>query len=104
MIPTTEELKFELTPKKWYLSTTPYYFIYRLDKYNSESIRATLFNESTRVDDVGVLTDYEKRNHFDVINYFEAGISMGITKKEPKEEIFPAANSHDMKEEEDLDK
>lgn len=78
MKPTAEELQLELEPKKYWLSTTPYYFIYRLDKYNHNSVRATLFNGSERVDDVGATTDYEKRDHFQIINHFEARISLGL--------------------------
>lgn len=69
-----------LPSEKFYLSTEPYWFFYRLDKYSRHQVRATLYHGVRKVDDVGVTTPYDNREHHDVINYFEARLSMGQIK------------------------
>lgn len=59
--------------KKYYLSTTPYYFIYRTDTNNGVDIRATLYDgRGNIIDDTGI----GKLNHTGVINHFEARLSL----------------------------
>lgn len=78
----TELFQFDQEPDeimpKWYLSTTPYFFIYRLDKYDKSCMRASLYKEKTRVDDVLVSARYGQKEmeHHDIINYFEARLSL----------------------------
>lgn len=65
---------------KFYLSTDGYYFKYRADNNDSKVTRATLYNsKDERVDDVRVTEGYglPEKSHHQVINYFEARLSMG---------------------------
>jgi hypothetical protein len=65
---------------KYYLSTDGYYFKYREDNNDSQVTRATLYNSrNERVDDVRVSEGYgfPEKTHSQVINYFEARLSMG---------------------------
>lgn len=65
---------------KYYLSTDGYYFKYREDNNNSEIKRATLYNlKNEKIDDVRVSEGYgiPKKSHHQVINHFEARISLG---------------------------
>ena len=67
--------------KKFHLSTEGYYFEYRCDKNNMLITRATLYNRSgNEVDDVRVSEGYgqPEKSHTDVINHFEARITLGI--------------------------
>lgn len=67
---------------KYYLYTEGYYFKYRPDKNDSSIVRATLYKTSNneQVDDVRVSEGYgrKEKNHFDVISYFEARITLKI--------------------------
>jgi len=65
---------------KYHLSTDGYYFKYRLDNNNQEVTRATLYNlRNERVDDVRVSEGYglPEKSHHQIINHFEARLSMG---------------------------
>lgn len=65
--------------KKYHLSTDGYFFKYRHDKNNPEVVRATLYNLSDeRVDDVRKTEGYglPEKSHNDIINYFEARLSI----------------------------
>jgi hypothetical protein len=77
------ELK-ESPVEKFYLSTDPYHFIYRPDKNNEDIKRATLFDGDRKVDDVRVSAYPEfglpEKSHHDVINYFEARLTMNLIK------------------------
>ncbi len=65
---------------KWYLSTEGYYFQYRHDRNNEKLFRATLYKEQTEevADDVAVncATLGIERSHHDIINYFEARLTL----------------------------
>lgn len=61
----------ELT-NKFYLSTDGYFFFYRLDKYDKQKMRASLYDKTGRVSDIGV----NDMTHHDVINCFEARITL----------------------------
>lgn len=69
---------------KYYLSTEGYYFKYRTDKYDNKIWRATLYKEKNneRVDDVRVSEGYglPEKTHHNVINYFEARLTLGTIK------------------------
>lgn len=68
---------------KYYLSTEGYYFKYRADNNDPNIIRATLYNdEDQRVDDVRKTEGYgmSEKSHHNIINYFEARLSMGLIK------------------------
>lgn len=71
------------THDKFHLSTEGYYFKYRPDRNDGSIKRATLYNsKDEQVDDVRVSAGYglpEKSDH-DVINYFEARLSLKIIK------------------------
>lgn len=72
--------------KRFYLSTEGYYFKYRPDRNNSELIRATLYNfKHEAVDDVAKSKNSvaPERSHHDIIEYFEARITLGIIKSDP---------------------
>lgn len=65
---------------EFHLSTEGYYFKYRMDIYNSNVTRASLYNRKGQcVDDVRVSDGFgqPEKNHTDVINYFEARIQLG---------------------------
>jgi hypothetical protein len=68
----------------FYLSTDGYYFQYRPDNNDRNIKRATLYRTGTneRVDDVRVSAGYglPAKSHHDVINYFEARITLGQIK------------------------
>lgn len=69
--------------KHYHLSTEPYFFIYRKDKYDSSIIRATLYDGERRVDDVRVSAHQlgiPERSHHWIIEYFEARLIMGLIK------------------------
>lgn len=70
--------------EKYYLSTEGYYFIFRPDKYDQSIKRATLYRESKNeiVDDVRVSAGYglPEKSIREVINYFEARITLEIIK------------------------
>jgi len=67
--------------EKYHLSTDGYYFKYRPDKFDPEIKRATLYRTTNdeRVDDVRVSAGYgqPEKTHHQVINYFEARITLG---------------------------
>lgn len=73
-----------MNSEKYWLSTEGYYFIYRPDNNDPSIKRATLYKEKNneRVDDVRVSEGYGRpeKSHHDVINYFEARITLGIIK------------------------
>jgi hypothetical protein len=69
--------------EKYHLSTDGYYFKYRPDNNDPEIKRATLYRTTNdeRVDDV-MVSEYpefglKEKSHHDVINYFEARITLG---------------------------
>lgn len=66
---------------KHHLSTEGYYFMYRPDRNDNAILRATLYREKSDeiVDDVRVSEGYGKpeKNHHNVINYFEARLTLG---------------------------
>ena len=69
----------QCTYTEYNLSTEGYYFKYRNDNNSSSIMRATLYNSSgVRVDDVRVSAGYgmPDKSHGDVINYFEARITL----------------------------
>lgn len=74
----------EVYLQKYYLSTEPYYFVYRPDNNDNSIRRATLFDGKKRVDDVRVSAYDEfgipEKSHHDVINYFEARLTLGQIK------------------------
>jgi hypothetical protein len=64
----------------FYLSTEGYYFQYRPDNNDRNIKRATLYRTTgERVDDVRVSAGYglPAKDHHQVINYFEARITLG---------------------------
>lgn len=68
--------------KKYYLGDGENYFVYRLDKYNNETLRADLFNESGIVIAKtlvrgGMLN--ANKSHVDIINEFEVNALMRVT-------------------------
>lgn len=68
--------------KRYYLGDGENYFVYRPDKYNNETLRADLFNESGIVIAKtlvrgGMLN--ANKSHVDVINEFEMNVSMRLT-------------------------
>ena len=69
---------------KYHLSTEGYYFMYRGDRNDPSIERVTLYRTSDNsiVDDVRVSEGYGRpaKSHHDVINYFEARITLGIIK------------------------
>lgn len=69
---------------RYYLSTEGYYFMYRPDRNNSTIERATLYREKDNsvVDDVRVSEGYGQpaKSHHQVINYFEARLTLGQIK------------------------
>lgn len=69
---------------KWYLSTDGFYFKYRSDRNDSGIIRATLYKikDDSQADDVRVSAGYglPHKSHHDVINYFEAKLTLGQIK------------------------
>jgi len=66
---------------KYYLSTEGYYFMYRHDRNDKSILRATLYseNDGKPVDDIRVSEGYgqPEKTHHQVINNFEAKITMG---------------------------
>ena len=71
---------------KFHLSTEGYYFKYRLDDYNPNVTRATLYNQKDqRVDDVRVSAGYgqPEKSHTDVVNHFEARLELGLIQPTP---------------------
>lgn len=69
--------------QKYHLSTDGYYFKYRHDNNNPEVVRATLYNlKDERVDDVRKTEGWgqPEKSHHDIINYFEARLSIGAIK------------------------
>jgi hypothetical protein len=66
---------------KYHLSTDGYYFKYRPDNNDPSIKRATLYRTTNheRVDDVRVSAGYDQpeKTHHQVINYFEARITLG---------------------------
>jgi hypothetical protein len=66
---------------KYHLSTEGYYFKYRDDKNDNSILRATLYRtkNNERVDDVRVSEGYgiAEKSHHQVINYFEARLTLG---------------------------
>ena len=70
---------------KYHLSTEGYYFMYRKDKNDNKIWRATLYRTSNneKVDDVRVSTHelgVKEKSHHDVINHFEARITLNQIK------------------------
>lgn len=76
-----ESLKYDHYTK-FFLSSEGFYFKYRNDKNDSRIIRATLYRtkDNSVADDVRVSEGYgqNEKGHHDVINYFEARITLGI--------------------------
>lgn len=71
------------TDEKYYLSTEPYYFIYRPDKNDPNIKRATLFDGDRQVDDICCSNcnhGIPERDHHQVINYFEARLTLKFIK------------------------
>jgi 23S rRNA-/tRNA-specific pseudouridylate synthase len=70
--------------EKYWLSTEGLYFMYREDRYDPLAIRATLYAEkdNQQIDDVRVSAGYglPAKTHHQVINYFEARITLGQIK------------------------
>jgi hypothetical protein len=69
--------------EKYYLSTEPYYFIYRPDKNDPNIKRATLFDGDRRVDDICCSNcnhGIPEKDHHQVINYFEARLTLKFIK------------------------
>jgi len=67
--------------EKYHLSTGGYYFKYRHDNNNAKVLRATLYNtKDERVDDVRKTEGYGlvEKSHHDIINYFEARLSIKV--------------------------
>jgi hypothetical protein len=75
--------KFDLI-SKFYLSTEGYYFKFRPDRNDATIIRATLYltKNDEQVDDVRVSEGYglPEKTHHQVINHFEARITLGQIK------------------------
>lgn len=66
---------------KYFLSTEGHYFKYRNDRNDNAIWRATLYREGSNgaVDDIRVSEGYglPEKPHHQVINYFEAKITLG---------------------------
>lgn len=73
-------MRYNFSEQYW-LSTEGYYFQYRTDRNDRNIIRATLYNlKKEVVDDVRVSEGYGKpeKSQHDVINYFEARITLNL--------------------------
>jgi hypothetical protein len=69
--------------QEYHLSTDGYYFKYRSDRHDKSIVRATLFRTKNHeiVDDVRVSAGYglPEKSHHDIINYFEARLTLKKT-------------------------
>ncbi len=70
--------------ERYFLSSEGYYFEYRHDKHDNSIWRVTLYRtkDDSVADDVRVSkSDWNpERDHHDVINYFEARLTLGKIK------------------------